>query len=290
MKGPGSPCALELRGVTFAHAGRPPCIAGVSLEVREGEGLAVLGCNGSGKTTLLHILDGLLVPTGGTALAFGEPLTEDRLGDPRWAPRFRSRVGLLFQNAEAMLFSATVEEELAFGPLQMGLPEEEIARRVRDVLAMLGIAHLAGRPPARLSAGEQKRVALGAVLALSPSVLLLDEPTSGLDPRSQSTLLEILVALQERGVTTVTATHDLEVVPHIAGRVVVLGEDGRIAAEGSAEGILGDLDLLRHVNLIHAHRHRHGRAVHSHPHHHVVGHDHPHGEGEPLPHGDGEQD
>ena len=271
-----APRVLELEGVTFAHPGHPPCLSEISLDAREGEGLAVLGCNGSGKSTLLRIMDGLLFPDTGSVRAFGEPLSEKRIEDPCRGPEFRARVGLLFQNADTMLFSSTVDEELAFGPLQLGLPVGEVSRRVRDTLALLEIAHLAGRSPSLLSAGEQKRVALGALLTLSPSLLLLDEPTSGLDPRSQSTLLEILAALRGRGVTTVTATHDLEVVPHLADRVLVLGEDHRVAGGGTPEVVLSDWDLLLRVNLVHAHRHQHGALTHSHPHRHTVGHDHGH--------------
>jgi cobalt/nickel transport system ATP-binding protein len=157
---------------------------------------------------------------------------------------------------------------------------------VGDILQLLGLAHLRGRVPAALSAGEKKRVALASLLTLNPSVLLLDEPTAGLDPRSQSEFLDLLWGLNERGVTLVTATHDLGVLPHLADRALVLGEDHRIAAEGSSREILRDTDLLLRVNLIHAHRHRHGDVVHAHPHDHAVGHEHSHGHetGDSLPH------
>ena len=273
---------FRLRGVTFAYPRRPPSLEEISFEIHQGDRLALLGANGSGKSTLLHLLDGLYFPTAGSLEAFGEPLTEDRLEKTSFGGRFRREVGFLFQNSDAQLFCPTVEEELAFGPLQMGLSQGEVLERVADTLALLGIERLRGRIPAALSAGEKKRVALASLLTLNPSVLLLDEPTAGLDPRSQSDLLDLLEALHERRVTLVTATHDLAVLPHLAHRVLVLGEGHRVAAEGTCEEILKDTTLLRRVNLIHAHRHQHGNVTHSHPHDHGLAADHSHTHLHPL--------
>ena len=274
---------FHLHGVAFAYPGRPYSLEEISFEVCRGDRVALLGANGSGKSTLLHLLDGLYYPSAGRLEAFGELLTEERLEGTPFSSIFRAEVGFLFQNSDAQLFCPTVEEELAFGPLQMGLPQGEILIRVGDTLELLDLAQLRGRVPAALSAGEKKRVALASLLTLNPSVLLLDEPTAGLDPRSQSEFLDLLWSLNERGVTLVTATHDLGVLPHLADRALVLGEDHRIAAEGGCRDILRDTDLLLRVNLIHAHRHRHGDVVHAHPHDHAVGHEHSHGHGEPSP-------
>ncbi|HEY3415476.1 MAG TPA: ABC transporter ATP-binding protein, partial [Armatimonadota bacterium] len=262
--------------VSFAYPGRPASLEDVSFSIRPGERVALLGANGSGKTTLLHMLDGLYFPTAGTITALGQPLTEAVVETPPFGPRFRKEVGFLFQNSDAQLFCATVEEELAFTPLQLRWPQEEIRRRTEDVLALLEITHLRERPPQTMSAGEQKRVALASLLMMSPSVLLLDEPTGGLDPRSQSVLLEILHELHHGGVTLITATHDLTILPHLADRALVLNEAHRLAADAPAEEILENVDLLLEVNLIHAHSHQHGRLVHSHPHHHIVAHEHQH--------------
>lgn len=279
-----SAAVFHLEEVTFAYPRRPPCLESVSFSVGPGERVGLLGANGSGKSTLLHLLGGLFFPSSGRVEALGNILTEEALTDPGFGTRFRGSVGFLFQNSEAQLFCPTVEEELAFGPLQTDLPSREILRRVEETSDLLGIAHLRGRVPAALSAGEKKRVALASLLTLAPSVLLLDEPTAGLDPRSQDALLELLEALNGRGVTLVTATHDLAILPHLADRVIVLGEDHRVAAGGPVRDVLGDSDLLLSVNLIHAHRHRHGDFVHAHPHVHIVGHDHghPHGQ-DPSP-------
>lgn len=264
--------------VSYAYPGHESSVREVSFAVAAGERVALVGANGSGKTTLLHLLDGLYFPQSGSLTAFGEGLTEKALSRPPFGPRFRESVGLLFQNSDAQLFCATVEEELAFAPLQLRWPRERIEAGIAETLELLEIAPLRQRPPQNLSGGEKKRVALASLLVLGPSVLLLDEPTSGLDPRSQSLLLEILEGLWESGMTLVTATHDLTLLPHLADRALVLGEDHRLAAEGPATAILENDDLLLAVNLIHAHTHRHGAVVHHHPHHHITAHEHEHGQ------------
>jgi len=267
---------FTIDNITFSYPGRPACLQDVSFSVRAGERVALLGANGSGKSTLLHLLDGLYFTNAGSISAFGTMLTEEGLERPPFGPRFRKEVGFLFQHSDAQLFCAGVEEELAFAPLQLRWPKEEIRRRIDDTLALLDIAHLRDRAPQTLSAGEQKRVALASLLVVSPSVLLLDEPTAGLDPRSQSILLELLESLHAAGMTLITATHDLTLVPHLADRALVLSENHRLVADAPAMHILDDLDLLLSVNLIHAHTHRHGGLVHRHPHQHIVAHEHGH--------------
>jgi cobalt/nickel transport system ATP-binding protein len=267
---------FRLDRVSFSYPGFGTCLEEVSLHVEKGERVALLGANGSGKSTVLRLMDGLQFASRGEVTALGEVLSPSTVERPPFGPRFRKEVGFLFQDSDAQLFSPNVEDELAFGPLQMGWKREEILTRISGALEIMDIAVLRRRPPQSLSAGEKKKVALASLLVLSPSVLLLDEPTAGLDPRSQGSLLELLEELHDAGLTTVTATHDLELVPHLADRAVVLGEDHRVAADGPVREVLADTDLLVRVNLIHAHRHRHGAKVHSHPHRHTVMHEHPH--------------
>jgi cobalt/nickel transport system ATP-binding protein len=268
---------FDVDGVHFAYPGHAPSLQGVSFTVDAGERLALLGANGSGKSTVLHLLDGLYFPQQGSVTAFGSRLTEVALERPPFGPRFRQEVGFLFQNSDAQLFCATVEEELAFAPLQLHWPKAELRQRIDDTLALLEITHLRDRTPQNLSGGEKKRVALASLLIVNPAVLLLDEPTAGLDPRSQSMLLEILEQLHdEAGITLITATHDLTLLPHLADRALVLGEDHRLVADGSAHDILQNTDLLLSVNLIHTHTHRHGQTIHSHPHQHISEHEHAH--------------
>lgn len=268
---------FSVDNVTFAYAGHGPSVADVSFSVQAGERLALLGANGSGKSTLLHLLDGLYFARQGVITAFGEPLSEVGLERPPFGPQFRKDVGFLFQNSDAQLFCATVEEELAFAPLQLRWSKNEIRERITDTLRLLEIEHLRERTPPTLSGGEKKRVALASLLVVNPSVLLLDEPTAGLDPRSQSMLLEVLEQLNEQtGMTLITATHDLTLLPHLADRALVLNEAHTLVADGPAASILHDVDLLLSVNLIHAHTHRHGAVVHQHPHYHITEHEHEH--------------
>jgi len=184
-----------IEGVSYTYLDRFPALTDVSLSVARGEKLALLGANGCGKSTLLKILDGLLVPDSGTFTAFGEVVTEDALEDERFNHGFRSRVGFIFQNSDAQVFSPTVREEIEFGPLNLGLPADQIVDRVNDTLTMLGIADLADRAPYQLSGGQKKRVAIASVLVMNPDVLLFDEPTAALDPRTQQWLIELIVEL-----------------------------------------------------------------------------------------------
>jgi cobalt/nickel transport system ATP-binding protein len=242
---------LVCEGLHHSYLGRYPALVDVSLAVRPGERVALLGANGSGKSTLLKILDGLVFPDAGDYRAFGEPVTEDSLEDEQMSQGFRSRVGFVFQNSDAQVFSANVREEIAFGPLQLGMAREEAAVRVDDMLAMLGIADLADRAPFQLSGGQKKKVAIATVLVMNPDVLLFDEPTAALDPRTQHWLVEVIERLGEAGKTIVHATHDLDLLHRIADRAVVFGEDHRIAADGPPEQVLANQDLLVAVNLVH---------------------------------------
>ncbi|MFN8131093.1 MAG: ABC transporter ATP-binding protein [Solirubrobacteraceae bacterium] len=266
LAGAAAAPVLECADVSYRYLDRVVALDAVSLSVGRGERVALLGANGCGKSTLLKVLDGLLFPSAGAYAAFGAPVTEEGLEDEQFSRGFRSRVGFVFQNSEAQVFSPTVREEIAFGPLQLGLPEEEVRRRTADLLEMLSIAGLADRPPYQLSGGEKKRVAIASVLATNPEVLLFDEPTAGLDPRTQDWLLGLMQDLHAAGKTIVCATHDLHVLEFVADRCVVFSEEHRIVADGPPAAIMADRALLLDVNLVHAHAHRHGNVVHRHEH------------------------
>ena len=248
--GTGRPL-LACHDLRYAYLGRFPALDGVSLAVERGEKVALLGANGCGKSTLLKVLDGLVFPDAGTFEAFGETITEDGLEDEQLSRGFRSRVGFVFQNSDAQVFSPTVREELAFGPLNMGLAQDEVRQRVDDTLALLEIADLADRAPYQLSGGQKKRVAIASVLVMNPEVLLFDEPTAALDPRTQQWLIELIVELNGAGKTIVLATHDLPTLDLLADRCVVLSEAHRVVAEGPPDELLADRELLLSVNLIH---------------------------------------
>jgi cobalt/nickel transport system ATP-binding protein len=247
--------ALVVQDATYAYLGRFPALDTVSLRIARGEKIALVGANGCGKSTLLKVLDGLVFPDSGSYDAFGAAVTEDNLEDEQFNAGFRSRVGFIFQSSDAQVFSPTVREEIAFGPLNMAMGHTEVETRVADTLAALDIAHLADRAPYQLSGGEKKRVAIASVLAMNPEVLLFDEPTAALDPRTGRWLTDLIVELNRAGKTIVLATHDLETLDRLADRCVVFSEDHRIAAEGATDRILGDRDLLLAVNLIHERSH-----------------------------------
>ena len=248
-----TPPILECRDVSYAYLDKVPALDHVSMQVHAGEKLALLGANGSGKSTLLKVLDGLVFPQSGSFTAFGEPVTEETLEDEQMSQGFRSRVGFVFQNSDAQVFSPSVREEIAFGPLQMGMSREETLTRIDEVLAMLDIADLADRAPFQLSGGQKKRVAIASVLVMNPEVLLFDEPTAALDPRTQEWLTGLIEDLSDAGKTIVHATHDLDVLDRIADRCLVFSEDHRVVAEGTPVDIMSQRDLLLEVNLIHHH-------------------------------------
>ena len=240
----------------------------ISFSVNAGERVALLGANGSGKSTLLQMLDGLIFPSSGSIRAFGEDLTEEALHDEGFSQAFRQQVGFVFQNSDAQLFSPNVWEEIAFGPLHLGLPDEEVKKRTQDMLHILGLEHLRERPPYHLSGGEKKKVALASVLAINPDVLLFDEPTAGLDPKTETFLVRLIMQLSQAGKTIVTATQDLRLVEEIAERVIILGEDHHLAGEGAPAAVLGARTLLLSANLIHDHPPLTDGSAHFPPHHH----------------------
>lgn len=254
----------RLEGVGFSY-GSLDALKDINLTVAAGESLAILGANGSGKSTLLKILNGLVFPTSGAAGFMGGALTEDSLtGD--FLRCFRQRVGFVFPEPDVQLFCPTVFDELAFGPLQLDLPKDEVKRRVETLIEMLGLKALRDRPPYTLSSGEKKKVAIASVLSINPDVILLDEPTNGLDPRTQVWLFELLDGLKSLKKTFVMATHDLSLVEDFAERAVVIGEDHKVEADGPTPSIMRDKDLLLRANIIHEHTHRHGNITHIHSH------------------------
>lgn len=263
-----------LAGVGHEYRAGSATLADIDLTIESGQHIAIAGANGSGKSTLLKMLDGLVFPSAGTITAFGHALTEDALEDPAFRREFRSRVGFVFQDADVQLFCNTAFDELAFGPLQLGLAEDDVRRRIATVAEQLRITPLLDRAPYTLSGGEKKRVAIASVLAMEPQVLLLDEPTNALDPRSQVWLLDVLEEWKAAGKTVVIATHDLSIAAESADRMIVLSEQHRVCADGPPDEVLAQRELLLEVNLIHEHSHRHEGGTHGHPHGHGQVHTH----------------
>jgi cobalt/nickel transport system ATP-binding protein len=257
-----------LRGVRHEYRPGAPALDRIDLTIALGDHVAITGANGSGKSTLLKILDGLVFPTSGTLSVFGRELTEKALEEPGFRRELRARVGFVFQEPDVQLFCQTVRDELAFGPLQLGLPVSEVKERVALAGERLRIDKLFDRPPYQLSGGEKKRVAIASILTMEPEVLLLDEPTNALDPRSLVWLLEALEEMKSAGRTVVLATHNLSVAAECADRLIVLSEEHAVVADGPPGEILARTELLLAANLIHEHAHHHGAGLHTHAHSH----------------------
>lgn len=265
---------FRVKEITYRYYQKFTALEEVSLEVKAGELLAIVGANGSGKSTLLQVMDGLLYPEKGKVFFRDLEVSEKSLKDKNFLRMFRKQVGYIFQDPDIQLFCPTVFEELLYGPLQMGLSQEEAQQKSIQILNMLSISHLKDRPSYMLSGGEKKKVAIGSVLTMNPEVILFDEPTNGLDSRTQVFLVELLLALHQAGKTIVFTTHDLELVGEIATRVAVLSEEHRLARIDRTENILSDQEFLLRVNLIHEHVHRHGERIHRHLHFHPLPHHH----------------
>jgi len=230
---------LETRGLSYVYPDGTPALRDVTCRFTHGESVAIIGANGAGKSTLLLHLNGLLLPQSG----------EVRVGDLPVTAATRTQihrtVGFVFQDPDDQLFMPTVQEDVAFGPLNMGLTVAEVQERVRAALESVGAAHLAARAPYRLSGGEKRAVAIAGVLAMSPSILVLDEPTSGLDPSARRHLITLLRSFAH---TKVIATHDLDFVLEVCSRVVVMHQGG-VQADGPPTAIFADEALLRRCHL-----------------------------------------
>ncbi len=229
---------IEIRDFHLTYPDGREALRGVHLTLWEGEKVALVGPNGAGKSTLMLAIVGLLRGKG-TLRVFREDLHD---GNMR---HLRARIGLVFQDPDDQLFSPTVFEDVAYGPLYAGLPEPEVRRRVVSALSQVGLEGFEGRLSHHLSTGEKKRAAIATVLAMQPQVLLLDEPSAGLDPRARRRLIEVLQALPQ---TMLVATHDLGLVAELLPRTVVM-DNGVVVADGPTAALLADDELLERHGL-----------------------------------------
>jgi cobalt/nickel transport system ATP-binding protein len=214
---------IEVKNISFSYPGEQELVLSkLSFELDEGKCLVVKGDNGSGKSTLFRVLNGLSFPQKGEYLFDGTEITEKYLNNNANAKRFHKRIGYLFQNPDIMLFNGRTYDEVAFGPRQMGLPDAEVDRRTRDCLRLFSIEELADKAPYHLSGGQKKRVALAAVMALNPEVLVLDEPFAGLDKKAREFFMGFLADLKANGKTLVIATHEEALVDGLADQVLQL--------------------------------------------------------------------
>jgi cobalt/nickel transport system ATP-binding protein len=235
--------AIDADRVSFAYPNGFMALEDVVFRVSSGEFVAMLASNGSGKTTLIKILVGLLKPKTGTVRIDGRTLSEYSDAE------LYQRVGLVFQNPNDQLVSATVAEDVAFGPRNLGLTAEEVRRRIDEALHCVGADHLRERAIHHLSFGEQKRVAIAGTLAMKPSILILDEPTAGLDPAGEHEMMRLLGDLNhQQGITVILATHSVDLLPLFAHRIYLLNR-GRVLKQGPAHEVFCDQELLRRSSL-----------------------------------------
>ena len=225
--------ALQVNDLHFSYPDGHSALNGVSLCLAEGDKVALVGPNGAGKSTLMLHLNGILTGQGGLSVA-GLPVNEKNL------PAIRAAVGLVFQNPDDQLFSPTVFEDVAFGPLHMGLPEDEVRARVEEALEQVRMSKYRDRLSHHLSVGEKKRIAIATVLSMRPKILVLDEPTAGLDPRARRTLIHLL---RDLPITMLVSTHDMALVKELFPRMVIMDE-GLIVADGPTVELLSDAPLL----------------------------------------------
>jgi cobalt/nickel transport system ATP-binding protein len=232
--------AVEIENLSYSYPDGTAALESVSFAIREGESVAMLGPNGAGKSTLLLHFNGLLRGEGRVRI-LGKEIADESLG---W---IRSRVGLVFQDPDDQLFMPTLEEDVAFGPVNMGLSEEEVSARVTWALQSVGLLGLSKKSPHHLSFGQRKRASLATVLSMKPSVLVLDEPTSNLDPKSKMEMVSLIRGLQRQGTTIITATHDVNLVPVLADSILLL--EKKLVASGGTREILLQRDLLARLGL-----------------------------------------
>ena len=230
---------VEVQDLNHTYADGTKAVKGISFRIHHGESVAVVGANGAGKSTLLLHLNGYLTPQTGKVRIGDFPLTKETVKD------IRKTVGMIFQNPDDQLFMPTVYDDVAFGPLNLGLPPGEVESRVQDALNRTDTEHLRKRPPYRLSGGEKRAVAIATVLAMSPDILVMDEPSSNLDPKARRTLIELLAGFKH---TKIIATHDLDMVLDLCERTIVI-KDGQVTADGRTADIFQDVGLLEASHL-----------------------------------------
>ena len=235
---------IQLENVSYAYPDGPMAVKNLSVSIGKGERVAVLGRNGAGKSTFFLLCNGILEPGEGKLFCDGQPVTHKK----KDLLELRRRVGIVFQEAENQILAVTVEGEVSFGPMNLGLPLQEIEKRTGEALSSMGLHDYAQRSPQFLSGGEKKRVTIADILAMEPELILLDEPTSSLDPENVTRLEETLDQLSEAGIALVVSTHDVDFAARFARRGLVFSQ-GRLIADDSLAHIFSDSALLEQASL-----------------------------------------
>lgn len=260
---------FEVNNVYFSYLSKFPALNGIEIKINQGSKISVIGANGSGKSTFLQLLDGLIFADRGEVKFCGEVLNEKILQDFKFSREFRRKVGFVFQNPDVQLFCPTVEEDIVFGPLQLGFAKDDIRKRLEKLVNILGLKELLKRVAHQLSIGEKRKVAIASTLIMEPEVIILDEPTAGLDPLTSRLIIDILMEENVKGRTVITSTHDLHIVEEISDWVYVFSNQKKIMSWGQPNIVLNDTALLEVNNLVHIHSHKHKDKVHIHPHVHL---------------------
>lgn len=218
---------IELKNVCYAY-GNEIALRYINLNIQKGESVIIQGPNGCGKSTLIKLLNGIIFPMEGSYTYQGHEITEKTLKDPRFTKWFHQQMGYVFQNADTQLFCGSVEEEIAFGPIQMGLSEGKIKQRTDDCLKLFGIEKLRERPPYHLSGGEKRKVSLACILSMNPEVLILDEPLAGLDESTQKMLIDFLKKFHAAGKTLIIITHNNQLAKELGTRFIKMNDKHEI--------------------------------------------------------------
>lgn len=235
---------LKVKDVFYSYDDGTTALNGINLEVKKGEIVALLGKNGAGKSTLFLQFNGILRPDSGEILIDGKQLKYNK----KSLVNARQKVGIVFQNPDDQIFAPTVEEDVAFGPLNLKLPIDEVRKRVTDALRRVGMEGFEKKAPHYLSGGQKKRIAIAGILAMKPEIMILDEPMAGLDPVGAAKIINLLKELNEEGITILISTHDVNIIQDYVDKIFVIN-DGEIIGDGCPEDIFSKKDLLKKAHL-----------------------------------------
>lgn len=235
---------LSTENLSFTYPDGTRALKNINIEIEKGEKVAIIGPNGAGKSTLFSHFNGLTEPTSGCVKIEGKPISfeKDEL------LKVRQKVGIVFQDPNDQLFAPTVKEDIAFGPMNLGLSYDEVEKRVEDALKMVGMENYEDKTPHHLSGGQQKRIAIAGIIAMKPELMILDEPTAGLDPDGVEKVLNILNQLNEEGMTLIISSHDIDMISKYADKIFVL-YNGEIIESGNKNKIFSDMELLKKAHL-----------------------------------------
>ena len=235
---------LSIKNLSYVYPDGTRALNNVNMDIEKGRKIAIMGPNGAGKSTLFSHFNGLTEPTSGYLELEGKKMQYDK----KSLLKIRQKVGIVFQDPNDQLFAPTVKEDVAFGPMNLGLSYEEVEKRVEEALKMVAMEEYKDKTPHHLSGGQQKRVAIAGIVAMRPEIMILDEPTAGLDPRGVDEVLNILNKLNEEGMTIVISSHDIEMVNSFAEKIFVLNE-GEIIDSGDTHQIFSNKELLKKAHL-----------------------------------------